>query len=88
MGWEILINMNQICKSDPRYREVQEARLRGVLNVLGNSYANRKHSFLWAMLVYAVIWLALSPIQGAKAASLYSIVAALFWAFTHRVRRI
>ena len=80
--------MNQICKSDPRYREIQEARVREVLNILRNSYDNRKHSFFWAALVYAVIWLALSPIQGAKAASLYSIIAAIFWAFTHRVRRL
>ncbi len=73
---------------DPRVFEVREARRRALRNLLRESYANREHTFGWALVVFVIMWLTLSPIGGVGPAALFAGLGSLFWAGVHRVRRV
>jgi len=80
--------MSHLHDFDPRRAEILDVRYRMVLKVLAASYRNRSHTLRWAALVFVVIWLALWPAREVGADSLYSALAALFWAMVHNVRTV
>ncbi len=73
---------------DPRVIEVREAQRRAFRKAISESYANREHTIGWALMVFLIVWLALSPIGGVLNAALFSCLASLFWAAVHRARRV
>lgn len=73
---------------DPRHAEILDVRYRKVCKLLTDSYDNKNHTIRWALLVFVVTWIVLLSIGGVGTDSLYSALAALFWAIVHNVRRV
>lgn len=72
---------------DPRYLENQEAHRRMVLSAVQSSYADRDHTYFWAIIIWGASTLALSPFQRFTIASMFAAFIALAWATVHNVRR-
>lgn len=80
--------LSQTYQLDPRYLEFQEAQRSILLSRLKASYSDKRDTLLWALIVWTLGILTLTPLIGAPAAAEYAILVALGWAAVHGVRRI
>jgi len=79
---------NRTERLDPRYIENLQAHRSMLLSRLKASYAERNDTPFWALIVWMVSTLALSPFARIAFASAFALFIAFAWAAFHRVRRL
>jgi hypothetical protein len=79
---------NRTERLDPRYIEEQQAHRSMLLGRLKASYAERNDTPFWALMVWMLSTLALSPFARIALASGFALFIAIAWAIFHRVRRV
>ncbi len=80
--------INRREEMDPRYFEYRSARKSILLSKLKSSYADRKETPFWAIVVWTLSLLSLSPFMEITAASGAALLISFAWAGVHRARRI
>lgn len=72
---------------DPRYLEYNAARRSKLMGTLRRSYADKKETPLWALLIWTISFVALSPFMAITVATSGAMFVSFAWSMVHRVRR-
>ncbi len=73
---------------DPRYLEYNAARKSKLVGKLRQSYADKNETPLWALLIWAISFVALSPFMAITVAASGAMFVSFAWSMVHRVRRV
>jgi hypothetical protein len=79
---------SRIDKNYKRGQVMEEQRQSRLFSRLRASYTDKKNTFSWALIVWAVSAVALSPFMEVQANLLRSVPIALAWSAIHIVRRM
>ena len=73
---------------DPRYLEYSAARKSKLVGTLRQSYADKNETPLWAVLIWTIGFIALSPFMTITVAACAAMFVSFAWSMVHRVRRV
>lgn len=74
--------------SDPLRCEIRAAGRKNVMGAFRTSYASRKDTFTWSILIFVLATLILIPFLGFLGGSVFSIFVSSLWTALHLVRRV
>ncbi len=73
---------------DPRHLEYKAARRNKLIGTLRRSYADSNETPLWALLIWAISFVAFSPFMAITVAASEAMFVSFVWFMVHRVRRV
>ena len=80
--------LKRVEDSDPLRTEIRAAIRKRIVEAFRASYASRKHTFTWSILIFVFATIVLIPFLGFLGGPIFFIFVSSLWTVLHLVRRV